>query len=230
MATPIPFTPFRFFDLPSELRIRIYEYHLLTPDIIDLDPQNHKQILPRFNVFYACRRMHEEAFRVFYGGNTFRLFPTHGRFINTKWPLLSRMPARYRSAIHTIELCLGPGWNKPPQGWKIEPHLGLEDMRSLKRLRIFIQMDPASSPVFSEFCISREYYTLFCVDLLSGIMSNADGIDLVKFEAFPSVDQYGPLMSALVEEIKTRGKLVKYGPFQGWVEGCLTMKGQFLVK
>lgn len=106
-----------FFDLPSEIRIRIYESALLVDRPIDLDPSNYRYIAPRLDMFLTCQRMHDEAYPVFYGGNTFELFPTHGRFFNDKKPLLARLPQRYRATISSLSLRLGPGWSAPPKSW-----------------------------------------------------------------------------------------------------------------
>ena len=111
---------FRFFDLPSELRIRIYEYALVVPRTIDLDPTNYRKIAPRLEIFETCRQMHEEAYRIFYSQHTFRLFSVTGRFFNTKQQLLARLPAKYRREITSLQLRLGPGWSVSNSLYAIE--------------------------------------------------------------------------------------------------------------
>ena len=81
-----PRAPFRFFDLPFELRLRVYENLLVFPKTLDLDPTNHRAVAPSLRLFYASHRMHDEASRVFYGSNAFRLFPVNGKYINAKYP------------------------------------------------------------------------------------------------------------------------------------------------
>ncbi|KAF2265536.1 hypothetical protein CC78DRAFT_532417 [Lojkania enalia] len=143
--------PFRFFDLPSELRLRVYELVLLVPKTVDLDPTNHRAISPRLRLFLVSRRMHDETFRVFYGRNTFRVFPVHGRFFHTKAPLLTRLSPRYRNMMTKLELRLGPGWNKPPKGWVADGRLGLIHAEKVRSLKVFVECDPASHEVFEGF-------------------------------------------------------------------------------
>lgn len=109
--------PFPFFELPSELRIKIYQYVLFIEHgkgVVDLDYFNDRRIAPRLTCFRACRRMHEEAYPIFYGSSQqpFRLFPVGGHVYRTKKPLLELLTPTYRGAINTIELRLGPGWER----------------------------------------------------------------------------------------------------------------------
>lgn len=114
--TPVK-KPFPFFELPSELRIKIYQYVLFIEHgngVVDLDYYNDRRIAPRLTCFRACRRMHDEAYPIFYGSpqQPFRLFPTGGHMYRTKKPLLELLTPTYRAAINTVELRLGPGWER----------------------------------------------------------------------------------------------------------------------
>ena len=109
--------PFPFFELPSELRIKIYQYVLFIEHgkgIVDLERDNDRRIAPRLTCFRACRRMHDEAYPIFYGSpqQPFRLFPIGGNVYKTKKPLLELLTPTYRAVINTIELRLGPGWER----------------------------------------------------------------------------------------------------------------------
>ncbi|EON67370.1 hypothetical protein W97_06623 [Coniosporium apollinis CBS 100218] len=228
--------PFRFFDLPSELRVRIYDLCLVVPKTIDLDPTNHRRIAPRLALFLTCHRMHEEAYRVFYGNNTFRLFPIHGRFFHTKRPLLSRLPPRYRAAIQRVELRLGPGWTAPPGSWKVSPRLGLSDTTVLRMLKVFVECDPASDDIFRGFRKNEDFYTHFCRNLLSEIAVQVPSLEVVQFDGYPSVSKDSPLMRELLKEARNRGKRTTWGPERGWAEdggdfamGLIKMMGMLTI-
>jgi hypothetical protein len=118
-SSPDPPTkkPFPFFELPSELRIKIYQYVLFIEHgegVVDLERDNDRRIAPRLTCFRACRRMHDEAYPIFYGSpqQSFRLFPIGGNVYKTKKPLLELLTPTHRAVINTVELRLGPGWER----------------------------------------------------------------------------------------------------------------------
>jgi hypothetical protein len=211
-------TPFRFFDLPYELRLRVYELIFVFPNkTLDLDPLNTRTVRPLLEAFLVSRRMHAEAYDVFYGHNTFRLFPTHGRFHHTKAPLLARLPTRYRAAITKVELRLGPSWTKPPRGWVVNGRLGLGDATRLRLLKVFVEFDPASHVVFEGFRISDSFYTEFSVGVVRSVFALVPSITTVEFDAWESVLVESPLLQGLVGEVKVCGKRVAWGPVaRGW--------------
>ena len=211
--------PFRFFNLPSELRVRIYELILLIPDTIDLDPSNFRRIAPRLNVFLVCKRMHEEALRIFYGCHTFRLYPISPRFFHDKRPLLSRLSPRYRAAITKLELRVGPGWNAPPRSWNTAPSLGLADGIGVRVLKIFVEFDPCSHDVFRGFRVTDDFYTAFCQGLVRGILRQIPSVKEVQFDAWTAVSKQAPLMCGLLDVAKTAQKEIGWGPLRGWNDG-----------
>ena len=208
--------PFRFFDLPSELRLRVYEFLLTFPKTIDLDPTNYRIIAPQLRLFLVDHRMHEEASRVFYGRNTFRVFPIHGRYINRKHPLLAWLPRKYRAHITRLELRLGPGFNRPPKGWVVDSRLGLAAATKVHRLKIFVELDPAANEIFEGFRLGQDFYTEYCVSLLRGLLAQAPSINEVEFDAYPSVKRSSPLLQGLVEETKLNQKRITWGPEGDW--------------
>lgn len=208
--------PFRFFDLPSELRLRVYELLLIFPNTIDLDPTNHRMVGPNLRLFLASHRMHEEASRVFYGRNTFRVFPIHGRYINRKHPLLAWFPRRYRAHITKVELRLGPGFTKPPKCWVVDSRLGLAAAKKLHKLKVFVEIDPASNEVFEGFCVGQNFYTDYSVGLLRALLAQVPSFSEVEFDAYPSVSKSSPLLRGLVEETKLNQKRIAWGPERGW--------------
>ncbi|KAI4615258.1 hypothetical protein J4E83_006985 [Alternaria metachromatica] len=208
--------PFRFFDLPSELRLRIYEELLVFPKTIDLDPTNYRTVAPALRLFLVDHRMHNEASRVFYGRNTFRVFPIHGRYINRKHPLLAWFPRKYRALLTRLELRLGPGFTKPPKCWVVDSRLGLAAVKKVYKLKIFVEIDPASNEVFEGWRVGNNFYTEYCVGLLRGLLAQVPSIDDVEFDAYPSVSKDSPLLKGLVEETKLNQKRVAWGPERGW--------------
>ncbi|KAF1833868.1 hypothetical protein BDW02DRAFT_569614 [Decorospora gaudefroyi] len=208
--------PFRFFDLPYELRLRVYEELLIAPKTIDLDPTNHRVVAPALRLFLVDRRMHEEASRVFYGRNTFRVFPIHGRYINRKHPLLAWLPRKYRALLTRLELRLGPGFTKPPKCWVVDKRLGLAAANKIYRLKVFVEIDPASNEVFEGWRVGNNFYTEYCVGLLRGLLAQLPSVQDVEFDAYPSVSKSSPLLQGLLEETKLNQKRISWGPERGW--------------
>ncbi|PSN65006.1 hypothetical protein BS50DRAFT_575118 [Corynespora cassiicola Philippines] len=208
---------FRFFDLPYELRLRVYELLLVVPQTIDLDPMNFRSISPLMRMFFVSHRMHEEAYRVFYGRNTFRIFPTHGRFYHTKAPLLARLPTRYRAVITQFELRIGMGWNKPPRGWVADDRLGLEEMEKARLLKIFVAFDPASDAVFEGFSKGPSFYTEFNVNVLKSLILQVPSMGEIEFDAWPGLlSRSSPLLQGLLDIAKAKKKKISWGPVCGW--------------
>ncbi|KAI4132615.1 MAG: hypothetical protein LQ347_002506 [Umbilicaria vellea] len=213
---------FRFFDLPTELRLKILGMALLTNQIIDLEPLNHCRIAPRFEIFFTSRRMHEEAYPVFYGGHTFRIFPIHSRFFGNKVvPLVARLSPRYRAALLSLELRLGPGWSNPPKSWRVNDQLGLEEMTAVRGIKVFVQCDP-SHHVFVGFRAGKHFFTDFSGDILGDIINRLPVLEEIQFDAWSSVSKDAPLMIRLLIEAKSNSKKIAWGPERGWendVEG-----------
>ena len=207
---------FRFFDLPSELRLKVLGIVLLADRTIDLDPLNYRSASKRLNVFLTSHQLHEEAYRVFYSGHTFRILPTHGRFFGNKIePLLSRLSPRYRAALVSLELRLGPGWSKPPKSWRITDRLGLEDATAVRTLKVFVEVDP-SSDVFKGFRVAKDFFTEFSGTLLESVVEHLPGLEQIEFDAYPSVSRDGALLRRLVKEAMAGGARIKWSSNRDW--------------
>ena len=211
--------PFRFLDLPAELRVRVYEILLGVEGTIDLDPANHQHINPLLSIFLVNRQLHEEAFRVFYGKNTFRIFSTNWKFFHTKRHLLSRLSPSYRASITTMELRLGPGWSAPPKRWIVNNRLGLSDCKTLRQLKVFVEIDPSCHEIFRDFRLPHDLFTRFCTNLLQKILAKVPSIVEIQFDGYPSVKKSGKLMTALFTEAIAVEKMITYGPEHGWSDG-----------
>lgn len=219
-SSPTPTRSFPFFLLPSELRLRIYELLLVHASTIDLDPLNHRRLRDLQSLLLTSHRVRAEASQVFYGSNTFRLFPLHPRFFHTKRPLLARLPHHHRAAIHTLELRLGPGWTAPPKCWDAgSPRLGLADCTAVRRLEVFVECDPASDEIFRGFRRGDDFYTRFCRDLVHQIMCRVPSLSVVQFDAWPSVRREAPLVRALLGLVEENGLIITWGPARGWRDG-----------
>ncbi|KAL8779716.1 MAG: hypothetical protein Q9213_006805 [Squamulea squamosa] len=215
---PKPSNSFPFFLLPPELRSRILSL-LLCPTTrltIDLSPSNHVTSTPRLNYFLVSKRFGYEAYHVFYSSHTFRIFQTHGRFLGKRTsPLLARLPIHYLNVITSLELRLGPGWSDPPKPWFVSDRLGLEHCQAARTLRVFVEVDP-SSPIFKGFRLNREFYTNFCGILLRQIIERLPVLETVEYDAYPSVDRDGDLMTRLLEETRKGSKRIAWGKERDW--------------
>jgi len=180
------------------------------------------------NLFLTSRRVYEEAYRVFFS-QPMRLYPLHGRFFNTKKPLLARLPPKYREVVHTFELRLGPGWSKPPRAQNTNESLGLRDCINTRTLKIFVELDP-SEQIFHGFRgknATEDTYKWFCVDLVRGIFEQIPSLEVVELDAFPGVRKDAPLVVALRRITREAGKLMTWGALRGWdgVEDALEVPG-----
>jgi hypothetical protein len=212
--------PFKFFELPSELRNKIYDLHFCgAPSIIDLDPDNFKTIHRQFPLLFVSKQMHEEASHYFYSTRTIRIFPTHpGRFFKTKRPLLVRLPGRYRACLTSLQLRLGPGFSNPPRGWVVNDALGLKDATSVRVLKVFVEVD-TSNPIFKGFRNAVDgFYEKFSSKLLDQILISVPSIFEVQFDAYPSVGREGEMMTGLIDVARRHKKLISWGPERGWNE------------
>jgi hypothetical protein len=207
---------FRFKDLPAEIRLRIYEFALSVDRSIDLTAWNITNVAPLLRVFLTSHQIYEEAYRVFYAVNTFRIFSCDGKFFNAKKQLLSRLTPSYRACLTSIELRLGPGWTKPPKHWMLTPKMGLSKCTGLRQLKIFAELDPESSRICQEWMKNHRSYTAFSRELVVGILTAAPTITEVWFDGFPSVLKEGPLITTLLDETKRFGKRITFGPLRGW--------------
>lgn len=211
--------PFRFLDLPSELRIEIYARHFADGgDVVDLDSDNYKRIHKKLAILRTCRTIYHEASHVFYSTNTFRVFPTQpGRFFKTKKPLLARLNTRQRRLLTSLELRLGPGWNKPPRGWVVNSALGLAECVNVRKLTVFVECDP-SDGVFNGFRKADGFYETFSKSLLDGLLGELPVLDRVHFDAWSSVKKSGSMMTGLLNVAKARGMTICWGPERQWTD------------
>ncbi|WYZ44660.1 hypothetical protein EsH8_VII_001096 [Colletotrichum jinshuiense] len=212
--------PFPFMALPSELRLKIYDYYFEgSGGVIDLDPDNYKRMHKKLGIQRTCRTIYQEVSHYFYSTRSFRIFPTHpGRFFKTKKPLLARLKPSSRAHITSMELRLGPGWNKPPRGWVVNPALGLHECVNIRRLTVMVECDP-SDGVFNGFRRSDGFYEGFCRSLLAEVLNEMPWLTTVYFDAWPSVKKSGAMMRGLLDVTAANNRKIKWGPERGWTDG-----------
>ncbi|KAI4744044.1 hypothetical protein E4T50_05532 [Aureobasidium sp. EXF-12298] len=211
--------PFPFFELPSELRIKIYQYVLFIEHgkgVVDLERDNDRRIAPRLTCFRACRRMHDEAYPIFYGSpqQPFRLFPIGGNVYKTKKPLLELLTPTYRAVVNTIELRLGPGWERVPKCWHTGPSLGLTDCVSLRTVKVNVQVDPTDAYFKGHHGKGNDQYTYMnlCAGWLRDILDQAPSIRNVEIDAWEGVALDSPMLNALATVVLSADKKLSWGP------------------
>ncbi|KAI1384236.1 uncharacterized protein F4822DRAFT_419119 [Hypoxylon trugodes] len=211
--------PFRFLELPSELRLKVYDYHFATAsDVLDLDYDNWKRIHHKLAILRVCRAIYREASYLFYSTHPVRIFPTTpGRFFKTKKPLLARMKPNQRQTLTSLELRLGPGWSSPPRGWVVNDALGLSDCVHVTKVTVFIECDPGSD-FFKGFRQPDNFYERFSKALLISVLDEMPWVDRVEFDAWSTVKKSGALMRGLFEVVTSRGLRILWGKERGWTD------------
>ena len=215
----VPANPFHFLSLPSEIRIRIYEYYFSDSEpVIDLGPENHKRYHNKLRLVRVCRQVHDEATHLFYSTQTFRIFQIYpGRYFKTKKPLLARMKPIHRDCMTSLDLRLGPGWGAPPKGWVVTPALGLHECVNVHRLKVMVECD-TSDNIYKGFRRSDGFYEGFCRNLLSDVMDALPNVVEVQFDAWPAVKKSGLMMQGLMSTATEAGMHITWGPERGWTD------------
>lgn len=217
----VPSKPFPFLSLPAEVRIKVYEHYFddeNAEDVVDLGPDNYKRYHGKLRIMRVNRQVHDEATHVFYSTRAFRIFPTHpGKYFKTKRPLLARLKKCQRECITSLQLRLGPGWSAPPRGWLVNDALGLKELTNVRKLDVFVECDP-SDGVFKGFRRGDGYYEGFSRQLMSQVVESMPAVTHIEFDGYSGVKKKGAMMQGLLEEAKSLGLTVQWGPEHGWTD------------
>lgn len=213
---------FPFLSLPSELRIRVYQYFFEEAvggnRVLDLGPDNYKKFHKKLGLMRVCRLIHSEASHLFYNTAVFRLFPTHpGRYFKSKYPILCRLKPAQRALIGTLELRLGPGWGAPPRGWVVNEGLGLAHCVNAHKLNVYVECDPSDS-FYKGFRRADGFYEGFCQTLLSNVIEAMPALRVIEFDGNPGVTKQGGMMAGLLEIAALSGRPIQWGPQRGWTD------------
>lgn len=211
-------TPFRFMGLPSELRLKIYGFHFAGLDqVVDMEHGNYFTYHKKLMILRVCRQIYREASHYFYGTFTFRIFPIDGRYSRSKKTVLSRMKPKSRVHITTLELRVGPGFNKPYRSWVVNPQLGLQDCLAARNVNVFIEVDP-SNDIFKGFRRADGFYENFCCELLDSVLKELPHVTSVQFDANSSVKKSGDMTQGLLDVARDHNKTICWGPEKGWTD------------
>lgn len=211
--------PFRFMDLPTEVRLKVYGYHFgeIGP-VVDIEHGNYFTIHRRLSILRVCRRIYYEASDTFYNSKVFRIFPIDGRQSRAKKGLLAKVKPQSRAHMTTLELRLGPGWGKPYRSWVVNDLLGLADCINVRCLHVYIEIDPGDK-IFAGYRKAPGFYEKFCQNLLDDVLKGLPNALMVQFDAHPSVKKAGGMARGLLDIARANQRTIGWGPNRGWTDG-----------
>ena len=200
--------PFPFFDLPAEIRNRIYHLILFRKAgyrLID------GRLRPcKTAIMTADKRTHQESAYVLYSTMSFRIFPLQDF---TPAPVFQELRPMYRAMVTKLEVTLGSSWTSPPKSWRVSKLLArrLSKLTAVQTLKVFVELDP-SLPFFEKYRVSDDFYTDFCGDLLRDVLVCMPQVTHMEINGNPGVEATGPLVTRLLKEVEGKGKICTIGP------------------
>ncbi|KAF3483890.1 uncharacterized protein GIQ15_03214 [Arthroderma uncinatum] len=214
----------KIFDLPWELRMKVYSYifsgppRMVRPIRQSRKRSDKEPASPTFgryrrtSILLVCRRFHDDVTQYLYSSNSFRIFPIQHQ--PSIVPNICDLAPRYKSAVRVLRLVLGSSWTDPPASWVVNEKLGLQYMEGVHTLEILVLCDP-SHPMFEPFRVSKDFYTQFSCRLLNGILRGLPRLTHVVIDGYSSIERNGGLVSGLVQEVQATKKKIRWaGPFK----------------
>jgi len=198
---------FSFFELPAEIRNRIYRLVLFSkPGYRGANGWRKS----RTSILATSKKMHQEAAYILYSSLSFRIFPLQDF---TPAPVIQELPPMYRSMVTKLEMVVGSSWTSPPKTWRVSKLLAkrLKTLSAVQTLKIFVELDP-SLPMFEKYRVSFDFYTDFCGNLFHDVLETMPHLTAIELDGNPGVDTNGPLVSRLLAEAQGEGKTCSMGP------------------
>ncbi|OCT44313.1 hypothetical protein CLCR_06219 [Cladophialophora carrionii] len=200
--------PFPFFDLPAEIRNRIYHLILFSKPGYRLVDGRLRPC--RTAIMAANKRTHQEAAYVLYSTTSFRIFSLQDF---TPAPVIQELRPMYRAMVTKMEVTLGSSWTSPPKSWRVSKLLAkrLSKLSAVQTLKVFVELDP-SLPMFEKYRVSLDFYTDFCGDLLRDVLLCVPQVTHIEMDGNPGVEATGPLVTRLLKEAESKGKTCTIAP------------------
>ncbi|EXJ55119.1 hypothetical protein A1O7_08044 [Cladophialophora yegresii CBS 114405] len=200
--------PFPFFDLPAEIRNRIYRLILFSKPGYRLVDGRLRPC--RTAIMATNKRTHQEAAYVLYSTTSFRIFPLQDF---TPAPVIQELRPMYRAMLTKMEVTVGSSWTSPPKSWRVSKLLAkrLSRLSAVQTLKVFVELDP-SLPMFEKYRVSLDFYTDFCGDLLRDVLLCVPQVTHIEMDGNPGVEATGPLVTRLRKEAESTGKTCTIGP------------------
>ncbi len=88
----------------------------------------------------------------------------------------------------------------------------------MRRLKVFVQVD-TSNPIYEGFRAKGaedSYFEVFSKTLLKRILEALPNVIDVQLDAYPGVENDGPMVTGLISVAKQFGRTISYGPERGW--------------
>lgn len=199
--------PFPFLELPAEIRNRIYNLILFSkPGYRGADGRKKS----RTSILAVSKKLHQEASYILYSSLDFRIFPLQDF---TPVPVIQELRPMYRSMVTKLEMVVGSSWTSPPKTWRVSKLLArrLGRLSAIQTLKVFVELDP-SLPMFEKYRVSFDFYTDFCGNLLCEVLAAMPHLTSLEIDGNPGVDTTGPLVSRLLAEAESKGKMCMLGP------------------
>ncbi|KAK5033331.1 hypothetical protein LTS07_003633 [Exophiala sideris] len=196
--------PFPFFQLPAEIRNKVYALVLFSSKGVSGRKKS------RTSLLLVNKRMHQEGSYILYSSLSFRIFHIQDF---TFVPLYQDLRLMYRSVVTKLEMVIGSSWTSPPKTWRVGKLLARRLGRSLavQTLKIFVQADP-SLPMYEKWRISFDFYTDFCGELLRDVLATMPHLKFIELDGNPDIEVAGPLVSRLLAEAEAKGKTCTLAP------------------
>lgn len=204
--------PLPFFNLPGEIRNRIYNLVLFSkPEYRRADGTRDS----RLAVLFASKKFYREASYVLYTTHKFLVFPLQ-QF--NPIPTIRDLPLHYQVLVTNLEIKIGSSWTSPPSSWRVSKGLErvLKRLKNVQTLTIFVELDP-SDPILKIKKHIHEAYVDFCVDLVEDVIEAMPKVSYIRLDGNPGVNKHGPLVSRLREAAEAQNKTITWGRQDDWV-------------